>query len=202
MKQILIGVAYLAAVLFLAGIVLGGFYLRSLQRPAVVGQADARPSPSAMSMDSPTPSDLASPSPTDAASPITPSPSAKPAIPANPPTHPAPACPPEVITSFTAKAAPRSVILSWTVSGGCGNESGFIQGSFGTQSTGTTMYPGLWVVNIQRAWGTYTDHPQKPANAGQVCLFSLTYFMALNGVAPDGRAPTPATTEVVDVNLC
>jgi hypothetical protein len=64
------------------------------------------------------------------------------------------------------------------------------------------MYPGLWVIPIHRAWRTYTDHPQKPANAGQVCLFSLTYVMALNGIAPDGLAPALATAEVLDVNLC
>jgi hypothetical protein len=198
MRRAMAGVASLAGLLLLVGVMLGGFYLRSLHATTVVGQAGASSSPTDMPSDSPTPIVISSPSPTEAASPIAPSPS-----PARPPaSHPAATCPPEVITSFTAKAAPRSVILSWTVSGGCGGETGWIQGSFGTHSQGTTMYPGFWVVPIQRAWGTYTDHPQKPANAGQVCLFSLTYYMDLNGTAPDGRGVPVSTAEVFDVNLC
>ena len=199
MKRFAIGVASVTAVVFLAGIMLGGIYLRSLRTPTGVGQAEANASPTDTPSDSPTPTEI--PSPTEVASPVTPSPSNKPPPPAYGSPHP-PTCPPEVITSFTAKAAPRSVILSWTVSGGCGDETGWIQGSFGTQSTGTTMYPGLWVIQIHRTWRTYTDHPQKPANSGQVCLFSLTYYLGLNGTAPDGRGVPASPTEVFDVNLC
>lgn len=200
MKQLLVGVASLAALLLLGGVMVGGLYLRSQQTSRVAGQADVvSPSPIDTASDSQTPTDIPSPSPS--ATPIA-QPSPAPAPPAGVPTRAAPACPAEVITSFTAKAAPRSVILSWTVSGGCGNESGSIQGSFGTHSTGTTMYPGLWVIQIQRAWRTYTDRPQKPANAGQTCLFALTYYMVLNGVGPDGRPPAQVTAEIYDVNLC
>jgi len=201
MRRAMTGLASLAGVLLLVGVVAGGIYLRSLHAQVVVGQADASPSSTEPS-DGPTPIVTPSPSPTEVASPIAASPSPAPPPTADLPTHPAPTCPPEVITSFTAKAAPRSVILSWTVSGGCGDETGWFQGSFGTHSQGTTMYPGLWVIQIHRAWRTYTDHPAKPANAGPVCLFSLTYYLGLNGTAPDGRSVPLATAEVFDVNLC
>jgi hypothetical protein len=201
MRRAMTGLASLAGVLLLVGLVVGGLYVRSLHTPAVVGQADASPSPTESS-DTPTPIVTPSPSPTQVASPIAPSPSPAPRPPANLSPHPVPTCPPEVIRSFTATAGPRSVILSWTVTGGCGDETGWFQGSFGTHSQGTTMYPGLWVIPIHRAWKTYTDHPVKPANAGQVCLFSLTYYLGLNGTAPDGQGVPLALAEVFDVNLC
>src|SRR5690349_19572885 len=106
MRRAMTGVASLAGLLILVGVMLGGFYLRSLHTPAAVGQADASPSPTETPSDSPTPVLIPSPSPTEVASPIAPSPS--PALPP-PVSRPAPTCPPEVITSFTAKAAPRSV---------------------------------------------------------------------------------------------
>ena len=65
-----------------------------------------------------------------------------------------------------------------------------------------TMYPGYWVIQIQRPEKTYTDHPHKPANAGQQCLFALTYYMVLDGIGPNGMAPAQVTAEVYDVNLC
>jgi len=203
MKRVFVASAYLGAVLLLAGVMVGGFYLRSLQRPALVGQADASASPTDASPDSPSPSAIPSPSPSASPSPIAPSPTGNPGVPAGlPKSAPTPACSPQVITSFTAKAAPQSVILSWKVSGGCGNETGYIQGQFGTESTGMTMYPGYWVIQIQRPRTTYTDHPHKPATAGSQCLFALTYYMVLNGIGPNNRPPAQVTAEVYNVNLC
>src|SRR5438105_3149777 len=115
MRRAMTGLASLAGVLVLVGVMAGGFYLRSLHAPVVVGQADARPSPGEPS-ESPTPTVTPAPSPAEVVSPIAPPPSAAPPSPAGRPTHPAGTCPAEVITGFTAKAAPRSVILSWTVS--------------------------------------------------------------------------------------
>lgn len=201
MRLVLTGVAALTALLVLAGVMAGGFYLRSLHRPVATGQARASLSPSDSPVSSPTPTDLPSPSPTQVPSAITPAPTTMPAVSPNPAPRP-PSCSPQVITSFKATAAPRSVILSWTISGGCNNEPGYIQGSFGTESTGMTMYPGYWVIQFQRPERTVTDRPVKPATAGQVCLFDLTYYMVLDGIGPNGRAPAQVTAEVYGVNLC
>ena len=43
MRRAMTGLASLAGVLVLVGVMAGGFYLRSLHAPVVVGQADARP---------------------------------------------------------------------------------------------------------------------------------------------------------------
>lgn len=200
MKELLRGIASLGALVLVAGIMVGGFYLRSMHTPRPVGQAaEVSPSPADTPSDSPTPTDMPSPSPTAVAPPIAPSPAPAAPAPANLPPHPAPTCPPEVITSFTATAAPNSVVLRWTVSGGCGDETG----SIGGQYAGTTYpVPGYWVIQIHRAWQTYTDHPQKPANSQGVCLFSLDYDMVLNGTAPDGRGVHAVFAQVSNVNLC
>ena len=197
MKRLLVGIASLSGLVLLAGVMVGGLYLRSLHTHMVVGQAEVSPSPTGTASDSPTPTDMPSPSPTEVASRITPSPSPTPAQPAHLPTPQAPTCPPEVITSFTAKAAPDSVVLAWTVSGGCGDETGWIGGQFAG-----TMYPGYWDISIHRAWKTYTDHPRKPAGSQGVCLFSLSYAMDLNGTAPDGRGVPAVFAQVSNVNLC
>jgi len=197
MRRLLVGIASLGALLLLAGVMVGGLYLRSLHAPVVLGQADVSPSPTDTVSVSPTPTDMPSPSPTEAASRITVSPSPTPALPGNVPPHPAPTCPPEVITSFTATAAPGAVVLAWTVSGGCGDETGWVAGQFAG-----TMYPGYWDVSIHRAWKSYTDHPRKPAGSEGVCLFSLTYTMDLNGTAPDGRGVPAVFAQVSNVNLC
>lgn len=166
-------------------------------RAEIVGQAGASPDATEVPSDSPT----AMPSPTQLASPIiSPPPSAIPAPSAPPqPAHLAPSCPPLVITSFTARAAPGSVVLAWTISGGCGNETGTIGGQFAG-----TMYPGYWVIPIHAAWRTYTDHPQRPAGSqqSQQCDFTLNYDMGMNGTAPDGRGVPPAFAQVSNVNLC
>ena len=197
MKRLISGVAALAVLVLFAGVISAGFYLRSLHASGGVGQADVSPSPTGMPSDSATPTDTASPTApsTEVASPLTRSP--VPALGPPPPAHVAPSCPALVITSFTAQAAPRSVVLAWRISGGCGNETGWVQGSFAG-----TMYPGLWVVPIHASWKTYTDHPVKPAGSQGVCTFSLTYWIDSNGTAPGG-GPVPASNAVVsDVNLC
>lgn len=200
MNRVLVGIASLAGVMLLVGMMLGGLYLRSLRTPVAAGQAEASPSPLAIS---PRPTDAPSPSPTEVASPTAPSPSARPAVPAGGvPSPMAPSCPAEVITSFTARAAPDSVVVSWTVSGGCGNESGWLQGSYGINGPTGAGYPGLWVVPIQRPSTSYTDHPHKPANSQGVCLFALSYWIDFNGNAPNGRAVPAANTTVSNVNLC
>jgi hypothetical protein len=191
------GIASLAGLLLLAGVMVGGFYLRSLHAPTAVGQAGVSPSPIEVPSIGASPTDIPSPSPTTVATPVAPTPSSAPPAPADAPARPAPTCPAEVITSFTARAAPDAVILAWTVSGGCGDETGWIGGQF----TGT-MYPGYWNIPIHRAWATYTDHPHKPAGAQQECNFSLTYAMDLNGTAPDGRGVPPSFAQVSNVNLC
>lgn len=197
MRRILVGVASMAGVLLLVAVMLGGLYLRSQRLPVTAGQGDASPSQSATLAGSPTPSDSPSPSPTPIASPVAPSPAPRPSVRPGAPSPMGPTCPPEVITGLVAKPAPASVVLTWTVTGGCGDETGWIQGSFAG-----TMYPGLWVIQIHRAWRTYTDHPQKPANSQGVCLFTLSYWMDLNGTAPDGRGVPAVNTTVSDVNLC
>ena len=201
MRRFLSGIAALTAVMVVAGVLLGGFYLRSLRTPVRVGQSDASASRAQTPAASATPSDI--PSPTEVASLVTPSPSPNPPPPAGRPTHPAPTCPPEVITRFTARAAPDAVLLAWTVSGGCGNESGWIQGSFALpDGSPDTRYPGLWVVPVQRPSTAYTDHPQKPGNSQGVCLFGLSYWIDFNGNAPDGRGVPAVNTTVSNVNLC
>lgn len=196
MGRLLVGIASLSGLLLLTGVMVGGLYLRSLHVPVMVGQAAVSPSPTDTVVDSPTPTDIPSPSPMAVASSIPPAPSPT-SVPAHPPTPQGPTCPPEVITSFTATAAPDSVVLAWTVSGGCGDETGWIGGQFAG-----TMYPGYWDVSIHRAWKTYTDHPRKPAGSQGVCLFSLTYTMGLNGTAPDGRGVPVVFAQVSNVNLC
>ena len=197
MKPVLSGIASLAALLLFAGVMVGGFYLRSLHTPLVFSQATlVSPSPIVLPSIRPTAPDSPSPSPSTAAVPrIVP-----PQPPAPGPPQPGqvgPTCPRLVITSFSAQAGTRSVVLAWTVSGGCGDETGSIGGQF----TGT-MYPGYWTMAIHSAWRTITDHPQKPAGAGQQCTFSLMYDMILNGVAPDGGPPHAAFAQVSNVNLC
>ena len=196
MKRAMSGIGALLALLLFAGIMAGGLYLRSLHAPALVGESAASPSPTDVASSSPSPSDSPSPTPVASPTPPSPSPAPRPAVPAQP-AHPAPTCPALVITSFTGRPAAGSVVLAWTISGGCGDETGWIQGSF----TGT-MYPGLWVVPIHSAWKTYTDHPQKPAGAQQVCTFSLTYVIDTNGTAPDGRGVPAVFAQVDNVNLC
>ncbi len=202
MKRVMSGIASLAGLLLFAGAMFGGLYLRSVHAHPTVGQADVGPTPTEVPSDSPTPTDM--PSPTVIASPITPSPSRVPPPAAPPqPAHPAPTCPPLVITSFTGQAEPDAVRLSWTVSGGCGNETGSIGGQFGLTYNGPG-YPGYWVIPVDSAWKTYTDHPQRPAASLQYqqCDFTLKYDMVLNGTAPDGRGVAAVFAEVTNVNLC
>src|ERR1700757_2342185 len=104
MKRLAIGIASVTALVFLAAVMAGGLYLRSLRTPAGIGQGQATQTPTDTPSDSPTPT--ATPSPTEVASPPTSSPSSKPPPPAGS-ARPAPTCPPEVITSFTARAAPQ-----------------------------------------------------------------------------------------------
>lgn len=180
----------------MAGILLFGFYLLFLRAPVAVARLDARPVPVG------TP---ASPTPTDTAAP---SPAARSPLPGPPPTNTGPAgnpvstCLPEVITGLKATAEPDSVLVSWTVSGGCNNESGDLQGSFIPNGNLGAGYPGLWVVQIQRPSRTYLDHPHKPANSQGVCLFALSYWIDFNGTAPDGRGVPAINTTVYNVNLC
>ena len=193
MTRVMTGIVSLAALLFFSGVIVGGFYLRSAHAPVATGQAGVSPSP----LDAP------SARPTDTPRPLGPvdrriaAPQPPPPAVRQPGQFGTP-CPRLVITSFTAQPAPRSVVLWWTVSGGCGDETGSIGGQF----TGMPVYPGPgWVVHIRSSWRTYTDHPQKPPSSQQ-CSFSLSYSMILNGVAPDGGAPHPAFAQVSNVYLC
>jgi hypothetical protein len=188
MKRFLIIVASLGGITVLAGVMLGGLHLGSVSTSFVSGKAEVIPSRSDTQPPGPTPSP-------EVASSTAPSR----ALPTPVPIHPATTstCGPEVITSFTARPAPDSVVLTWTVSGGCGDETGFIGGQFAG-----TMYPGYWDISIHRAWNTYTDHPKKPVGSEGVCLFTLSYTMGLNGTAPDGRAVPVVFATAANVNLC
>jgi hypothetical protein len=103
---------------------------------------------------------------------------------------------PMVITSFTARpgGAPRTVILEWSISGGCPPFQGSL-GAYYVQSSGR-----YWTNQITSGQnGTFTDRPPLPGPGS--CIATVHYNLMFSGMAPDGRAPRAAMTEI-DVSMC
>ncbi len=191
MKQVWIGIAALTGAILLAVVALPGLDVLSPNTSFVAGRAASATSPTPPTDQVPAGNPRASHA--EVASPVAFSKVRTPIV----PSYAVPGCPPLVVTSFTATAAPRAVVLAWSVSGGC-DSGGWIAWHFDPPTT----YPGYWQIDIHGAMRTYTSHPQRPANAQGQCLFSLFYELSLDGSAPDGRGVPVVFAYVSNLNLC